>query len=147
MREKILEDLKNAMKNQDKERLSVIRMVKGAMQLEELEKKHELSDDEMVSIISKQIKTRKDSIIEFEKGKRQDLIDKTNSEIAILNEYMPKQLSTEEINKEIDKIFEELNPTSISDIGKVMGKASNLFKGKADLGEVNKLIKERLNNL
>lgn len=147
MREKILEDLKNAMKNQDKERLSVIRMVKGAMQLEELEKKHELSDDEMVSIISKQIKTRKDSIIEFEKGKRQDLIDKTNSEIAILNEYMPKQLSTEEINKEIDKIFEELNPTSISDIGKIMGKASSLFKGKADLGEVNKLIKERLNNL
>lgn len=147
MREKILEDLKNAMKNQDKERLSVIRMVKGAMQLEELEKKHELSDDEMVSIISKQIKTRKDSIIEFEKGKRQDLIDKTNSEIAILNEYMPKQLSIEEINKEIDKIFEELNPTSISDIGKIMGKASSLFKGKADLGEVNKLIKERLNNL
>ncbi|MCI5836179.1 MAG: GatB/YqeY domain-containing protein [Firmicutes bacterium] len=146
MRERILNDLKNAMKAQDKEKLMVMRMVKGAMQLEELDKKHELSDDEMIGIIAKQIKTRKESIVEFEKGKRQDLIDKTNNEIKILSEYMPEQLSLEEINKEIDKIFEELKPTK-TDIGKVMGRASGLLKGKADLGVVNKLIKERLNNL
>lgn len=147
MRERILNDLKEAMKKQDKEKLMVIRMVKGAMQLEELDKKHELSDEEMVSIIAKQIKTRKESIIEFEKGNRTDLIEKTNKEIDILNEYMPEQLSIEKINEEIDKIFLELKPTSISDIGKVMGKASSLLKGKADLSIVNKLIKERLNNL
>lgn len=146
MRERILNDLKNAMKAQDKEKLMVMRMVKGAMQLEELDKKHELSDDEMIGIIAKQIKTRKESIVEFEKGKRQDLIDKTNNEIRILSEYMPEQLSLEEINKEIDKIFEELKPTK-TDIGKVMGRASGLLKGKADLSVVNKLIKERLNNL
>ncbi len=146
MRERILNDLKNAMKAQDKEKLMVMRMVKGAMQLEELDKKHELSDDEMIGIIAKQIKTRKESIVEFEKGKRQDLIDKTNNEIKILSEYMPEQLSLEEINKEIDKIFEELKPTK-TDIGKVMGRASGLLKGKADLSVVNKLIKERLNNL
>ena len=146
MRERILNDLKNAMKAQDKEKLMVMRMVKGAMQLEELDKKHELSDDEMIGIIAKQIKTRKESIVEFEKGKRQDLIDKTNNEIRILSEYMPEQLSLEEINKEIDKIFEELKPTK-TDIGKVMGRASSLLKGKADLSVVNKLIKERLNNL
>lgn len=146
MRERILNDLKNAMKAQDKEKLMVMRMVKGAMQLEELDKKHELSDDEMIGIIAKQIKTRKESIVEFEKGKRQDLIDKTNNEIKILSEYMPEQLSIEEINKEIDKIFEELKPTK-TDIGKVMGRASGLLKGKADLSVVNKLIKERLNNL
>ena len=146
MRERILNDLKNAMKTQDKEKLMVMRMVKGAMQLEELDKKHELSDDEMIGIIAKQIKTRKESIVEFEKGKRQDLIDKTNNEIKILSEYMPEQLSLEEINKEIDKIFEELKPTK-TDIGKVMGRASGLLKGKADLSVVNKLIKERLNNL
>ena len=134
------------MKAQDKEKLMVMRMVKGAMQLEELDKKHELSDDEMIGIIAKQIKTRKESIVEFEKGKRQDLIDKTNNEIKILSEYMPEQLSLEEINKEIDKIFEELKPTK-TDIGKVMGRASGLLKGKADLSVVNKLIKERLNNL
>lgn len=146
MRERILNDLKNAMKAQDKEKLMVMRMVKGAMQLEELDKKHELSDDEMIGIIAKQIKTRKESIVEFEKGKRQDLIDKTNNEIKILSEYMPEQLSIEEINKEVDKIFEELKPTK-TDIGKVMGRASGLLKGKADLSVVNKLIKERLNNL
>ena len=146
MRERILNDLKNAMKAQDKEKLMVMRMVKGAMQLEELDKKHELYDDEMIGIIAKQIKTRKESIVEFEKGKRQDLIDKTNNEIKILSEYMPEQLSLEEINKEIDKIFEELKPTK-TDIGKVMGRASGLLKGKADLSVVNKLIKERLNNL
>ena len=146
MRERILNDLKNAMKAQDKEKLMVMRMVKGAMQLEELDKKHELSDDEMIGIIAKQIKTRKESIVEFEKGKRQDLIDKTNNEIKILSEYMPEQLSLEEINKEIDKIFEELKPIK-TDIGKVMGRASGLLKGKADLSVVNKLIKERLNNL
>lgn len=146
MRERILNDLKNAMKAQDKEKLMVMRMVKGAMQLEELDKKHELSDDEMIGIIAKQIKTRKESIVEFEKGKRQDLIDKTNNEIKILSEYMPEQLSLEEINKEIDKIFEELKPTK-TDIGKVMWRASGLLKGKADLSVVNKLIKERLNNL
>lgn len=146
MRERILNDLKDAMKAQDKEKLMVMRMVKGAMQLEELDKKHELSDDEMIGIIAKQIKTRKESIVEFEKGKRQDLIDKTNNEIKILSEYMPEQLSLEEINKEIDKIFEELKPTK-TDIGKVMGRASSLLKGKADLSVVNKLIKERLNNL
>ena len=147
MRNQILEDLKNAMKAQDKEKLAVIRMIKGAMQLEELEKKHELNDEEMVSIIAKQIKTRKESIVEFEKGNRQDLIEKTNNEIEILNKYMPEQLSEEEIEKVITDVFNEINPTGLSDIGKIMGKISPMLKGKADLGLVNKLIKERLNNI
>ena len=146
MKNQIIEDLKTAMKNQDKEKLSVIRMLKGAISLEEINTKKELNDDDIIGIIAKQIKTRKESIVEFEKGKRQDLIDKTNNEIKILSEYMPEQLSLEEINKEIDKIFEELKPTK-TDIGKVMGRASSLLKGKADLSVVNKLIKERLNNL
>ena len=146
MKERLTNDLKAAMKEQNKELLSVLRMVKGAIQMEEIKVKHELSDDEVIAIIGKQIKTRKESIVEFEKGKRQDLIDKTNNEIKILSEYMPEQLSLEEINKEIDKIFEELKPTK-TDIGKVMGRASGLLKGKADLSVVNKLIKERLNNL
>lgn len=147
MRNRLLEDLKTSMKEQNKERLSVIRMVKGAMQLDELEKKHELNDEEMVSIISKQIKTRKESIVEFEKANRLDLIEKTNKEIEILNEYMPEQLSEEEIIKAIEKVFEEINPTGLSDIGKVMGKISPLLKGKADLGLVNKIIKDKLGNI
>ena len=101
MREKILNDLKEAMKNQEKTKLSVIRMVKGAMQMEELNLKRPLTDEEVVMVISKQIKTRKESIVEFEKGNRQDLIDQTNAEIEILNTYMPEQLSEDEVLKVI----------------------------------------------
>lgn len=147
MRERILEDLKESMKNQDKKTLAVIRMVKGAMQMEELNKKAELTDDEVISLIAKQIKTRKESIVEFEKGNRQDLIDATNEEIEILNKYMPEQLSDEEINKIIDEIFEEVKPTSIRDMGKIMGTANSKLKGRADMGVVSSIIKEKLNNL
>ena len=141
MKERLINDLTNAMKSQDKELLSVLRMVKGAIQMEEIKEKRELTDTEVISIIGKQIKTRKESIIEFEKGGREDLIAKTQNEIDILNVYMPKQLSEEEIKQEIDKVFNELNPTS-SDMGKVMGALSSL-KGKADMGLVSKLVKER----
>lgn len=147
MRERILNDLKKAMLDQDKKTLSVIRMVKGAMQMEELNKKRELTDDEVISVISKQIKTRKESIIEYEKGNRQDLIDLTQEEIEILNKYMPEQLSEEEIEKIIDEIFKELNPTSIKDMGRVMKEATSKLKGRADNSLVSSIIKEKLNNL
>ena len=145
MRERILTDLISAMKSKDKERLAVLRMVKGAMQLEEINVKRELNDDEVIRIISKQIKTRKDSITEFEKGNRNDLIDATNKEIEILNEYMPVQMTEEEITKVIDEVFAEIKPESPKDMGKIMGAISPLVKGKADMGLVNKMIKERLN--
>jgi len=145
MRERILTDLVSAMKNKDKLTLSVLRMVKGVMQLEEINVKHELNDDEIVRIISKQIKTRKDSIAEFEKGNRTDLIETTNNEIKILENYMPEQMTEEEISKVIDEVFEQVNPTGPSDMGKIMGTISPLVKGKADMGLVNKMIKEKLN--
>lgn len=141
MKERLTNDLKTAMKEQNKELLSVLRMVKGAIQMEEIKVKHELSDDEVIAIIGKQIKTRKESIVEFEKGGRNDLIEKTNEEINMLNVYMPKQLSEEEIKTEIDKVFEELKPAS-NEMGKIMQALSNL-KGKADMGLVSKLVKER----
>lgn len=147
MRERIFNDLKEAMKTQDKELLSVIRMVKGAISLDEIDKKRELNDDEIIDVISKQIKTRKESIIEFEKGNRTDLIEKTNSEIEILNKYMPEQLSEEEIMEEINKVFEEINPTGMSDMGKIMGKVTPIFRGKADMSFVSKVIKEKLSNI
>lgn len=147
MRDKILNDLKEAMKSQDKERLSVIRMVKGAIQMEELNTKRELNDDEVISIIAKQIKTRKESIVEFEKGNRNDLIEKTNSEIKLLEEYMPEQLSSEEVIEVIDKVFNEINPIGMSDMGKIMGKLNPLLKGKADMGFVSSVVKERISAL
>ena len=146
MKNKILEDLKMAMKNQDKETLSVIRMVKGAITLEEINTKKELSDDDIIAIIAKQIKTRKESIVEFEKGNRQDLIDQTQKEIEIWNQYMPEQYSEEKVKSMIDDIFEKINPTGISDMGKVMKEVTPLLRGKADMSFVIKIIKEKLSN-
>ena len=145
--ERINNDLKEAMKNKDSFRLGVIRMVKGAMQMEELNLKRPLNDEEVIMVISKQIKTRKESIVEFEKGNRQDLIDKTNEEIEILNTYMPEQLSEEEILKVIDEAFKEINPSSPSDMGKIMSFVSPKLRGKADMSFVSKTIKEKLTNL
>lgn len=147
MKERILIDLKNAMKNQNKDLLNVVRMVKGAIQLEEISKKRELTDEEVVAVISKQIKTRKETISDLEKSGRVELIKQTEKEISILEKYMPAMMSEEEINKVIEEVFNEVNPTSTADTGKVMGKISPLLKGKADMSLVNKLVKERLNNL
>ena len=143
MRNQILEDLKLAMKNQDKERLSVIRMVKGSIQMSELNKKHELTDEEVIEVISKEIKSRKDSINEFKKGGREDLASKTQSEIDILSEYLPKQLTMEELNEIIDRVFEEVKPISSKDMGKIMKELKPQVNGKADMGVVSKMVKEK----
>ena len=145
MREQILKDLVAAMKNQDKEKLLVIRSVKSAMQLEEINLKRNLNDDEVIGVITKQIKTRKDSIVEFEKGNRQDLIEATKKEIEILQSYLPEQLTSEELNKIIDDVFSKVNPTSSKDMGKIMAAVTPLVKGKADMREVSNIIKNKLN--
>ena len=147
MRNNLLNDLVSAMKNQDKETLSVLRMVKGTIQLEEINLKHELTDDEFIGVISKQIKTRKESIVEFEKASRSDLVEQTTKEIEILNKYMPEQLSEEEVLKVIDEAFNEIKPQAQSDMGKLMGYVNTKLKGKADMGFVSKTIKERLSNM
>ena len=144
MRERILNDLVSAMKNQDKETLAVLRMVKGAIQLEEINKKQELSDEDVIAVLSKQIKTRKESIVEFEKAGRTDLIEQTSKEVEILNKYMPEQLSEEEVLKVIDDAFNELKPEKPSDMGKLMGFLTPKLKGKADMSFVSKTIKEKL---
>ena len=147
MKQNLLNDLVAAMKSQDKETLSVLRMVKGAIQLEEINKKSELSDEDFIGVVSKQIKTRKESIIEFEKAGRNDLIEQTQKEIEILNKYMPEQLSEEEVLKVIDEAFNTVNPQTQSDMGKLMGFVTPKLKGKADMSFVSKTIKERLSNL
>ena len=145
MKQKILNDLKNAMNNQNKELLSVIRMVKGAIQMEEIKAKKELTDDDIALVIGKQIKTRKESIEEFKKGNREDLISKTTEEIKVLEKYMPEQLSIEEIDAIVTRAISELGASISSDMGKVMGKVTPLLKGKADMGLVSKLVKDKLN--
>ena len=147
MRDKILKDLMEAMKNKDKETLSVLRMVKGAIQLEEINVKRNLNDDEVIGVLAKQIKTRKESIAEFEKAGREELKEQTEKEIEILNKDMPEQLSEEEILKVIDEVFEEVKPESKKDMGKIMGIVNPKLKGKADMSFVSKTIQEKLANL
>ena len=144
---KINEDMKAFMKSQDKEKLSVIRMVKGAMQLKKVEAKRDLTDEDVIDIISKQIKMRKDSIEEFAKAARNDLIEQYQSEINILSEYMPSQLSLEEVKKIIDEVFKEINPTSPKQMGLVMKNITPKVKGRFDIGEVSKIVKDKINNM
>ena len=143
MNNKIAEDLKQAMKSGDKFKLSVIRMLKSALQLESISKKHELSDDEVMSVIKKQVKTRKDSIEEFKKYNKTEEVAKLEQEIETLNAYLPEEMSEEEIKQVINDVFKELNPTSMKDMGGVM-KVLNTKITNADMSLVSKLVKERL---
>lgn len=143
MNEKIAEDLKVAMKSGDKFKLSVLRMLKSALQLDSISKKHELSDDEVISVIKKQVKTRKDSIEEFKKYNKTEEVAKLEQEIEILNAYLPEEMTEEEIKKVIDEVFAELKPTSMKEIGLVM-KELNAKITNADMSLVSKLVKERL---
>ncbi len=147
MKNKLLEDLKAAMVNKDKKALSVIRMVKGAIQLEEINKKEELTDEEVTAIVSKQIKTRKESAVEAKNANREDLLSELEVEIEILSKYMPEQLSEEEVNKVIDEAFTSVNPTNVRDTGKLMAYISPKVKGKADLSLVSNLVREKLNSI
>lgn len=133
-----------AMKDQDKFKLSVLRMLKSALQLEQINKKSDLTDDEVIKLIKKQVKMRKDSITEFEKYGKQEEIETLRQEIEVLSEYLPEELSEEEIKKGLDEIFSEINPSSIKDMGKVMKEAQEKFGSSVDTALVSKMVKERL---
>lgn len=144
MVEQLEKDMIEAMKNHEKERLTVIRTVKAGLKQEQIDHKKEINDDLLIEVVSRQIKMRKESIAEFEKGNRQDLIDQTQAEIDILMKYLPEQLSEEEVLKVIDEIFEEVKPESKKDMGRVMKEANARLKGKADMKTVSSIIQERL---
>ena len=144
MIEKLDKDMIEAMKNKEKDRLTVIRMVKAALKQEQIDHKKEINDDLLIDVVTNQIKMRKESISEFEKGNRKDLIEKTEEEIKVLDNYLPEQLSMEEVIKIIDEIMDEVKPESSKDMGKVMKEAQAKLKGKTDMKEVSSIIKERL---
>lgn len=140
-------DIISAMKEKDQLKLSVLRMVKGAIQLENINNKKELNDELFIDVVSKQIKQRNESLEEFEKAGRSDLSTKVKAEVEVLKSYLPEQLSSEEIEKILDSIFAKVNPTSSKDMGAIMKESTVLLKGKADMKEVSNLIKTRLSNL
>ena len=147
MREKLQKDLIDAMKEKNKKKIDVIKLLKASIQNEEIKVKKELTDDEILSIIVKQVKMRKDAIEDFKKASRDDLINNYNEEISMLEEYLPKQLSNSEIEEIIDDAFKVVNPVNASDMGKIMKEVTPKLKARANMGEVSKIIKEKLNNL
>ena len=142
--DKINEDLKDAMRGKDALTLSVIRMLKGEKQKKKISKGN-IDDDDIIAIISKQIKMRKDAIEQFSKANRQDLVTQNEQEIDILTKYLPEQLDESEVIKIIDEAFAKINPTSNKDIGIIMREVSSKVKGRFDMQKVSAIIKSKLN--
>ena len=144
LQQTIISDMTSAMKNQDKFTLSVLRMLKSALQLEQINKKHDLSDEEVIAVIKKQVKMRKDSITEFTKYGKDEEVANLNKEVEVLSKYLPEELSEEELIKIIDAVFEELQPSSMKDMGRTVKEVGTRTAGRADMSQVSALIKERL---
>ncbi len=144
MLDTIIKDLTTAMKEQDKFKLSVLRMLKSALQMEKISKKHDLSDEEVITVIKRQVKTRKDSMEEYKKYNKEEEVQNLEKEIEILNEYLPAEMSDDDINKALDAIFDELKPESIKDMGKVMKEATARIGASADMSKVSNLVRSRL---
>ena len=141
---KIQSDTLVAMKNSDKFKVSVLRMLKSAIQAEKINAKNELTDANIVAIIKKQIKQRTDSIFEYEKYNRPDMVETLQAEIKILEEYLPKQLTSEETKEAVLRIMSNYPNATIKDMGKIMKEASSSLGSVADMSEVSKIIKNSL---
>ena len=145
---KINDDLKNAMKEKDSFKLSVLRMLKSALQLESISKKHDLDDSEAQAVIKKQVKLRKDSVVEYEKYGKTDEVASLNREIAILDAYLPEEMSEDVLVAIINEVINEVKPSSMKDMGIVMKQVTNQLAGKnADMSLASRIVKENLQKL
>ncbi|MBJ3790095.1 GatB/YqeY domain-containing protein [Bacillus sp. OA1] len=134
------DDMKQAMKNKQKEKLTVSRMVKAALQNEGIKLQHTLTEEEEITVLAREVKQYKDSLLEFKKAGREDLVNKLQSEIQILSAYLPEQLTEEELVDVIKQVISEVGATSKADMGKVMTAVMPKVKGKTDGSLVNKLV-------
>lgn len=141
---KIQDDMKQAMKAGDKKRLGTIRMLIAAIKNESIDKRAELSDEDIITVVQREIKQRRNAIEEFKKGNRDDLVQENEAEIAILEAYLPKQLTDEELEAIVRQVASEVNAASPKEMGKVMGKLMPLVKGKADGTRVQATVKKVL---
>ncbi|MCM3788472.1 GatB/YqeY domain-containing protein [Domibacillus indicus] len=139
------DEMKQAMKNKEKEKLTVIRMLKAALQNESIKAGgRDLTEEEELTVLSREVKQRKDSLHEFEKAGREDLVAKIQTELTYVNEYMPKQLSEEEVSAIVEETIAETGASAKSDMGKVMAALMPKVKGKADGSLVNRLVQQKL---
>ena len=132
------------MKSQDKFKLSVLRMLKSNLQAAKIENKGELSDDQAIAVIKKQVKVRESSKEEYLSYNRQDLAENLEKEIAVLKEYLPEELSDDEIDRIIDEVFEQEKPESIKDMGRIIKSVASIVGVRADMSQVSKKIKDKL---
>jgi uncharacterized protein YqeY len=144
LKEKITEDMKAAMRARESQRLTAIRMLLAAMKQKEVDERVELTDADVLSIVEKLIKQRRDSISQYQAAGRQDLVDAETFELNLLQGYLPQQLSDEEVSKAIDAAIGETGAAGAKDMGKVMGLLKGRLAGRADIGKVSALVKARL---
>ena len=144
LKEKLMEDLKESMKTKDTVRKNAVQMVRASISQIEKDKGIEVEDEKIIDIISKEVKTKRAALKDVEKAERQDLIDLTNREIEILQEYLPKQLSRDEVKAEVQKIISEIGATSMKDMGAIMKEAKAKMGASAEGKTINEVAKEIL---
>lgn len=144
LRSQIAEDMKAAMRAKDSVRLGTIRLLRAAIKQREVDERIELSDADVISVLEKMLKQRRDSISAYESADRADLAGVEKAEVVVLQTYLPTQLTEKEIKTILEKVVADAGATSIKDMGKVMGAIKPLVAGKADMGKISGLIKARL---
>lgn len=145
LKERLMEDMKVSMRNKETLKKSVITMIRASVKQKEVDDRVDLTDDDVVELIAKQLKQQKDALVEFEKAERDDLITQTKAEIEILTSYLPQQLTDEELEVVVRDAVAEVNAQSVKDMGKIMGKVMIVAKGKVDGRRINEMVKKILN--
>jgi len=144
IKDSITEDMKTAMRAQDKSTLAIIRLILAALKQREVDERIVLSDEQVIATLNKMIKQRRESIVQYEAGNRPDLVQQENFEISVIQRYLPAQLSEAEVTSAIDAAFQETGATSAKDMGKLMSALKTKLQGKADMTKVSALVKARL---
>jgi hypothetical protein len=142
--EKITDDMKKAMKNKNKDRMQVLRLLRSDLKKAKIDKKGEFTEEDAMNVITKAAKNRKESIESYKKGDREDLVEAEQKELEVIEEYLPEQMSDEEIKGLVDEVIEETGASSMQDIGKVMGSIMPKVKGKADGSKVQAIVRSKL---
>ena len=145
LKDKLMDDLKQSMKNKEQIRKSVVILIRSAIKQKEVDERVEVSEEDVLAIISKQMKQRKDALEEFKKAQREDLILQTEQEIDILTQYLPKQLTDDELESIIQEIINQIGASTMKDMGKIMGLATPKVQGRADGKRINEIAKKFLN--
>jgi len=147
LKNQITEDMKSAMKAGEKDRLKVVRLILAAIKQVEVDTRTELDDAAVLGVLNKMVKQRRDSVEQFEKGDREDLADIERAEIEVLENYLPEQMSAEDLTALVDEVIAATGAEGMRDMGKVMGQIKAKAAGRADMGAVSATVKERLNAL